>query len=341
MKLKCCCKLKTIALIDNAIAKTFRYYWDKKKYPSLPFIPFPIANTAGLIEKTLELLDKYYAKGFRLFIGFNRSNILVDVLKWFNNHPDSIGISLNSDSSSLAIKKNVYRMKPDIKAGLKQQLLYNIKLNPSLSIYCVYTKDGFYSEDFYNYFKNQPIIKERLIGCPVSKVPTREELDKYLVNSKKSDFLLSGMSNIKLLSLFNVPDTPILPYTYDGYGGILPKLTQVQADNLQGNYSFFLFRGINTSLLWRQGLEDLKNINFSIDAFDTLQVQNYLSVKKSPDLLEGADGVLQFNPITKDREYINLSRYDFTIEKQYIINSIIFDDLLLGNFVSFKVPFSS
>jgi hypothetical protein len=79
--------------------------WDKKKYPSLSFKPFPIENTSGLIDKTLLLLDKYYAKGFRLFIGFNRSNILVDVLNWFDNHPDAIGISLNSDASSLSIKK--------------------------------------------------------------------------------------------------------------------------------------------------------------------------------------------------------------------------------------------
>ena len=114
MKPKCYPKLKTIGLlefngpyanIDNAIAKTFRYYWDKKKYPSLPFKPFPIINTGGLIEKTILLLDKYYAKGFRLFIGFNRSNILVDVLNWFDSHPDALGISLNSDASSLSIKK--------------------------------------------------------------------------------------------------------------------------------------------------------------------------------------------------------------------------------------------
>lgn len=114
MKPKCCCKLKTIALleltgsysiIDNATANTFKYYWDKKKYPSLPFKPFPIVNTGGLIDKTLILLDKYYAKGFRLFVGFNRSPILVNVLDWFNNHPDAIGISVNSIANSLAIKK--------------------------------------------------------------------------------------------------------------------------------------------------------------------------------------------------------------------------------------------
>jgi hypothetical protein len=134
-----------------------------------------------------------------------------------------------------------------------------------------------------------------------------------------------------------MPNNPILPYTYDVYGGILPELTQIQANNLKGNYAFFLFRGINTSLLWRQGLEDLTNANFAINGFDTLQVQNYLSMKKSPDLLEGAAGVLQFNPVTKDRKYINLTRYDFTDQKQYVLNSIIFDDPLLGNFVSFKI----
>ena len=248
MKSKCNPKLKTIALleltgsysvIDNALAQTFKYYWNKKKYPSLPFKPFPIENTYGLIEKTLELLDKYYAKGFRLFIGFNRSQILGDVLKWFDNHPDAIGISPRSTASFLAIKKNVYRMNIDEKIGIKEQLLFNIQENPSLSIYCVYIKDDTFSEDYYNYFKNQPIIKERLIGCPLDKDPSREELDKYLINSKNSDFLINGMSNIQLLSLFNVPNTPILPYTYDQYGGILPVMTITQADNLKGNYSFF------------------------------------------------------------------------------------------------------
>ena len=128
MKSKCYPKLKTIALlelngpfsnIDNSLAKTFRYYWDKKKYPSLPFKPFPIENTSGLIEKTLLLLDKYYAKGFRLFIGFNRSNILENVLKWFDDHPDAIGISVNSIASSLAIKKNIYRINIDKKIAIK------------------------------------------------------------------------------------------------------------------------------------------------------------------------------------------------------------------------------
>ena len=346
MKSKCCCKLKTIALlelsgsyapIDNALAKTFKYYWDRKCKYSLPFKPFPIVNTEGLIEKTLILLDKYYAKGFRLFIGFNRSQILGDVLKWFDNHPNAIGISPRSTASFLAIKKNIYRMNIDEKKGVKEQLLFNIKENPSLSIYCIYIKDDTFSQDYYNYFKNQPIIKERLIGCPVGKEPSREELDKYLVNSTKSDFLINGMSNVQLLSLFNTPNTSIKPYTYDQYGGILPVMTTTQADNLKGNYAFFLSRGINTSFLWRKGLEDLTIKNFSITGFDTLQVQNYLSMKKSPDLLEGAAGVLQFNPVTKDREYINITRYNFTIEKQYVLNSIIFDDPLLGNFVSFKI----
>ena len=346
MKSKCYPKLKTIALlelngpfsnIDNSLAKTFRYYWDKKKYPSLPFKPFPIENTSGLIEKTLLLLDKYYAKGFRLFRGFNRSNILENVLKWFDDHPDAIGISVNSSASSLAIKKNIYRINIDKKIAIKQQLLFNIKQNPSLTIYCAYIKDDAYSQDYYDYFKKQPIIKERLIGCEFINNPTRKELDKYLINSTKSDFLLNGMTNIQFISLFNEPNTPILPYTYDFYGGILPEMTNIQADNLKGNYAFYVFRGINTSLLWRKGLEDLTNANFSVTGFDTLQVQNYLSENKSPDLLEGAEGVLQFNPVTKDRKYINLTRYDFTDQKQYVLNSIIFDDPLLGNFVSFKI----
>jgi hypothetical protein len=84
-------------------------------------------------------------------------------------------------------------------------------------------------------------------------------------------------------------------------------------------------------------LKDLTVKNFSVVGFDTLQVQNYLSMKKSPNLLEGAVGVLQFDQITKDRKYINLTRYNFTIQKEYVLNSIIFDDPLLGNFESYKI----
>jgi hypothetical protein len=145
------------------------------------------------------------------------------------------------------------------------------------------------------------------------------------------------MTNIQFLNLFNEPNTPIFPYTYDRYGLILPEMSPVQADNLKGNYAFIVFRGINTSFLWRQGLKDLTNKNFAVNGFDTLQVQNYLSQNKSPDLLEGGAGVLQFDPVTKDRKYINASRFDFTIKKEYVLNSIIFDDPLLGNFESFKV----
>jgi hypothetical protein len=346
MKSKSNPKLKTIALleltgpfsnIDNATAKTFKYYWDKKKYPSLPFKSFPIVNTFSLLEKTLELLDKYYAKGFRIFIGFNRSQILEGVLKWFDNHPDAIGISVNSSTSSLAIKKNIYRMNIDTKIAIKEQLLINIQENPSLTIYCVYIKNDTYSEDYYNYFKNQPIIKERLVGCEFINNSTREKLNKYLINSKKSDILLNGMTLKQFLNLFNIPNTSILPYTYDRYGLILPEMSEVQADNLKGNYAFIVFRGINTSFLWRQGLKDLTNANFSINGFDTLQVQNSLSENKSPNLLEGASSVLQFDPITKDRKYINASRYDFTIKKEYVLNSIIFEDPLLGNFESYKI----
>jgi hypothetical protein len=246
MKLKCNSKLKTIALleltgafsnIDNSLVQTFKYYWDKKRYPSLQFKPFPIVNTSGIIEKTLILLDKYYAKGFRLFVGFSRSQILASVLKWFDNHPDAIGISVYSVASSLAIKKNVYRMNIGTKIAIDEQLLINIQENPSLTIYCAYIKDDAYSQDYYNYYKNQPIIKERLVGCEFINNPTREELDKYLVNSKKSDILLNGMSNVQFLSLFNKPNTQITPYTYDQYGGILPEMTNIQADNLKGNYT--------------------------------------------------------------------------------------------------------
>jgi len=337
--------LKTAALLeltgplsneDIAAKKTFDYYWANKCKYNLPFNKFPIYNTEGSIKRNLQLLNCLYKCGYRIFVGFSRSSILVEVLDWFKKHPDAIGISLTSKRNSLVIAKNIYRMSP-IDNGVQVNLEQNIKTNPSLSIYFIYEEGYFFSTDYLASFKRIPEINKRLIVCSFKEKITTTTLSKCLENSKATDFIVDGTVNLGFSEVFNTPNYTVPPYIYDSIGSKHPDFTVTQSQNLKGKYSFFSYKGVNTAFLWRKGLEDLTNKNFAPQGFDALQVQTQLSVKQNPNYLKGASGILQFDPITKDRKFFSVLREDFTDKKEWILNSLIFDDPLLGDFFADKI----
>jgi hypothetical protein len=321
---------------DISIKKTFEYYWANKCKYSLPFNKFPIYNTEGSIKRNLELLDCLYKCGYRIFVGFSRSSILVEVLNWFKNHPDAIGISLTSTANNLAIAKNIYRLTP-INKGIQTNLEENIKKNPSLSIYFLYQEGDFFSTDYLESFKKNPEINKRLIVCSFKERITTTTLKKCLENSKTTDFIVNGTVDFGFLEVFNTPNYTVPPYIYDAIGSKHPDFSTTQSQNLKGKYSFFSYKGVNTAFLWRKGLEDLTNKNFAPQGFDALQVQTQLSLKQNPNYLEGAAGVLQFDAITKDRKFFSVLREDFNDKKEWILNSLIFDDPLLGDFIADKI----
>ena len=338
--------LKTAALLeltgpfssdDIAAKKTFEYYWANKCNYSLPFNKFPIYNTEGSIKRNLQLLNCLYKCGYRIFVGFSRSSILVEVLDWFKKHPDATGISLTSTAFDLAVKKNIYRLTP-IDQGIQVNLEENIKTNPSLSIYFMYQVGDFFSTDYLASFKRIPEINKRLIVCSFKEKITTTTLTKCLENSKTTDFIVNGtFSNFGFLEAFNTPGYTVPPYIYDFIGAKHPDFSETQSQNLKGKYSWFSFNGVNSAFLWRKGLEDLTNKNFAPQGFDALQVQTRLSVKQNPNYLEGAAGVLQFDPVTKDRKFFSVLREDFTDKKEWRLNSLIFDDPLLGDFIADKI----
>jgi hypothetical protein len=337
--------LKTAALLeltgpfsdnDNSAKKTFEYYWANKCKYSLPFNKFPIYNTGGTIKRNLQLLNCLYKCGYRIFVGFSRSSILVEVLDWFKKHPDAIGISLTSTANNLSVEKNIYRLVP-IDQGIQVNLEENIKTNPSLSIYFMYQVGDFFSTDYLASFKKYPEINKRLIVCSFTEKITTAKLSECLVNSKITDFIINGTVDFGFLEVFNTPGYTVPPYIYDSIGTKHPEFSAIQSQNLKGKYSYFSYKGVNTAFLWRKGLEDLTNKNFAPQGFDALQVQTQLSVKKNPDYLEGADGILQFDPITKDRKFFSVLREDFTDKKEWRLNSLIFDDPLLGDFIATKI----
>jgi hypothetical protein len=140
-----CKSLKTVGLLeltgsvlfdeeDLALKQTFEYYWKNSKKFGLDFEEFLIYDTKGDVNLTLKLLNRFYKKGYRIFIGFSRSSMLTQVMNWFKQHPRAVGISATSTAYSLAVKKNIYRMTP-IEEGIRISLENDIKNDPNLKIY--------------------------------------------------------------------------------------------------------------------------------------------------------------------------------------------------------------
>ena len=80
-------KLKTVGLLeltgsvsfddeDKALKQTFEYYWKNAKKFGLDFEKFPIYDTKGDVKTNLKLLNRFYKKGYRIFIGFPRSSLI-------------------------------------------------------------------------------------------------------------------------------------------------------------------------------------------------------------------------------------------------------------------------
>jgi len=335
--------LKTAALLnlnvadDRSVKKTFEYYWRNSKRFLLNYTPFLICNTEGNTAKTLKYLDNLYKKGYRIFIGFNRSSVLIQFIEWFKNHPDAFGISLLSTAYALAIPKNVYRMTP-LEFGIQRELEQKVLKDPSINIYFMYQKDDFFSTDYLESFKAFKAVEKKLIICTFIDNITTTELSAYLVDSKKSDYIVNGLVNINFLSVFDTPNYKVKPYIFDAIGTIRPDLTIIQQKNLEYNYSFYSYRAVNCATIWREGLKDLTDKFFSPQALDTLQVRCYLTKRLNPNYLDGYSGIIEFNPAIKDRKYPSILKEDLVKDDTWLENQFLFDDPVAGKISVFRVP---
>jgi hypothetical protein len=334
---------KTAALLDLndnldiSIKKTFEYYWRNSKRFLLNYTPFLICNTKGNADKTLKYLDNLYKNGYRIFIGFSKSSVLIQFLDWFKNHPDAFGISLTSTAYALAIPKNIYRMTP-LEFGLQRELEQNVLEDPSINVYFMFQKDDFFSIDYLESFKAFKAVEKKLIICTFIDKITTTELNAYLVDSKKSDYIVNGLVNIDFLSVFNTPNYKVKPYIYDAIGTIRPDLNTIQQKNLENNYSFYSYRAVNCATIWRQGLAELTDKFFSPQALDTLQVRCYLTKRLNPNYLDGFSGIIEFEPEIKDRKYPSILKEDLIEDDIYLENQFLFDDPIIGKISVFKIP---
>jgi hypothetical protein len=288
---------------DKLAIKTFNYYWDK--YPEL-FEKIQIVYTDIdengnsisdnnlIIENNIKYLNEYYNKGYRLFLGFTVSSILVGVLPWFNTiGKEAQGISLNSTSSSLNIPKPVYRLKPNNKLivdGL------DFIFSKASKIYYVYSNQ-LASADLIPYLKKYDC---ELFLFPVnddSSNLTLENIKEFYKdtdeNSISITWLFIGTNQTDFINLFN--DSYPLPITtYNILLSNLPQINESSKNAFVNKYNFLYNISFSTSELFRNGLDNLKS-NFSTYVPNALLLINNICLTENINSLPSENSVLEFN----------------------------------------------
>ncbi len=331
---------KAIALLefdelngDQYIIDSIYFTWYQDD--SLP--KFPIIKTNATIENNLELLNKYYNEGYRYFLGFSRSTILAGVLQWFLDHPDTIGISLNSGAISLSVPKNVYRLISTLYSLLPITDFYSKNAD---IIYYIYNENELVSRDMKLLLENDPLTKDRLRIYPIINDSSYnvDDLTNFLQDSKPNDIIFLGIFEPELYS--NLYNNGLLfegnQYTLVGIPLNVNEFEEPCASIL--NLKYFNVGNIytNSSLLYRENYEYLVN-KYGTDA-DNGNIQNalkmiqYFLLNKNINYLGSYNGTLQFD-INNDLKYPSYLIEQYVKEFKALTKySIFFDDPLLGKF---------
>jgi hypothetical protein len=327
-------KMKTVFLLeltagytenDIPMKNTLEYYWNTY---SQEFINCPVVDTQGSLNVTLDLLDEYYNYGFRNFVGFSRSTIVNGVLDWFNLHSNAIGISATSTDPTLNIPKQIFRMTPS-------------------DNYVIDSIQSFLKDKTVNYIyssnENAPtnLIPniQSIQGISLNLIPITSTSDfntTEFINTVNSFpntdiilfYVLTGRENY--ISLFSTSGP--ITFTgqqYDILGIVAPNIESVTLEN---KYNIVTFKGIETSIIWRNGYIDLTSNNFSIVSLNILNLLNTLLNNSSLENINSYFGILQFDPVTKDLLYPNFLIETFTGNNTFTNTNLFLKDPILGEY---------
>ncbi len=272
---------------------TLNYYWNT--YPQ-EFTRCPIVDTQGDLTITLNLLNQYYNWGFRYFVGFSRSTILNGVLDWFNEHPLATGISSTSTDPTLNIPKNIYRMTPADNYMLNSIQQY---LTSATDVYYVYTANENAAENLIPYLTT-------MLGSNLHLKPIASNADFdaliTLNGIPLTDVVLTYniINRNYYLNLFTEGTLTFACQQYDILGGVDPVIS---APILNDVYNTVIFKGAQTSILWRNGYNYLGADSCSLTALNILTLINTFVNNKLVDNINSHFNTMQFDPVTKDTIY--------------------------------------
>jgi hypothetical protein len=330
--------LKTIAFLelsglgavdyDRRLKKTFDYY----ACASTIFKKIPVIDTQSDIQYTIELLEYYYKNGFRIFIGFTRSTVLYDMLTWFQQHPEAIGISAGSTGLSLNIPKNIYRVTPsDMKVV---DYIFKIQNLSSIgTLYYVYSEGEIACLNLLNYFLENVEIQVKLKSFgidPYSSNVSVESISEFFQGSNvETDLCILysfvGDQRIRYLETFNeIGDKPV--FHVDMSLQSLPEWEVGENDIWNFQYSSILNKNIGTSELWRLGYEALKN-EYCDTCLNVLQLNQYLSKKINIMQLSNFAYIQEFELDTKDTVYFSLGYYRYYELKWEKVSIYVWDPI--------------
>lgn len=327
---------------DTNVLKTISYYWCKNNI----FNNFSIVNTTSssiltsedIKNQTLNLLNEYYNKGYRIFLGFSRSTLLDSILQWFDNHPMAIGISLSSSSTSLSKPKNIYRLQPTDEKCIKS---INDILQTSNYIYYVYSIDELASNEVFDYLKNtygESKIKPFAVNSNGSNLTT-VNLSNFFVNYQPEDnvivYLFIGDQRQKYVNLFNNFDG--LNISMNQYDIVLSGIPTINSSNttLNGFYNLLLQNSMTRSYLYDDGSQYLEN-SFSSQALNGLEIITTLINNDDISKINSYNGVLEFD-VNRDLIYSSFQIVSYTINNQFENNNIITEDPLYGKLTFKKI----
>lgn len=303
----------------------FKYYWSTypELFPKFPIINYKFDENGNIIKdynatinNVLKLLDEYYAKGFRTFIGFNSSQ-LTSLLSWFQEHPDTNGISLFSSDDSLSIPKNIYRLQPPDSSILNSLTL---KLDKARTIYYFYLENSVYGTSILKELeiKYSDKLKTFVVNNPSQDNLTEENLKKFYAGASSDDISLIFIGTIKYyLDLFN-STFPMVTPTYGinvGSDNVTVNnsttgITLESANAIAGKYHYVDFISLDTSLLFRKALEDLTVSDFVTAIPNCLLMVNYLARDLNILSIPAYNSILEFNE-NNDLKYYTVSNFLF------------------------------
>jgi len=265
---------------DISINQILNYYWNK--YPTLYPRTEIIDTTVGfyskqklttnveIIQNNIDIMNYYYNQGYRIFSGFNRSTVLKNILQWFNDRPDTVGISFASSSTTLEIPKSVYRLQnPDSTIIIALSSI----LSSSNSIYYVYSAGEVASLSLLDTLNK--LYPNKVIPFAVetdSSNLTLQNIQLYYKNVGTNDvtisYLFTLLQNDNFYNIFNNVYKLPTP-SYDISFSDIPEFTESAKEGVVNRYHCLSYFSFTTSKLFREGLQQF------ITTFES-SVPNYL-----------------------------------------------------------------
>jgi hypothetical protein len=307
---------------DLRIKDTLEYYFNG----NFNFKSFPIVNTQGDENNTLNLLDKYYAMNYRIFLGFSNSAILFPgrgILDWFNFHPDCTPISIESAIILLEFPKSMYRLQP--LPSTLVQLNTTIIIGTRNIVYLIYDSSILSNQLLIAYLESiSGQLGVEIIYKPIDGASniTTENINIIMASIQPQENAVIAVSMLENTNLFyNVFDntTPISGYSFYDLSS-LPLITNLESQEYFKNILFVPdIANISTSILWRNGYKELGfqkynslTLNAMIMAYSLEGEGKYKNIENIGNLGSHTNNLI-FNSVTRDNEQgsVSYSLYTF------------------------------